>query len=98
MLCRQGNYVMHYQVCAESMWRTYMLAMIAKVPVIKGHNISATTGDETRRKAAVEFVLKGLESGALKPVIDCAFKFDDMVEVHRYLEKSGQFGEIVVTV
>jgi NADPH:quinone reductase-like Zn-dependent oxidoreductase len=53
---------------------------------------------ETRRKAAVEFVLNGLESGALKPVIDLAFKFDNMVEVHRYLENNGQFGKIVVTV
>ena len=25
-------------------------------------------------------------------------KFDDMVEVHRYLENNGQFGKIVVTV
>jgi NADPH:quinone reductase-like Zn-dependent oxidoreductase len=68
------------------------------MPVIKGYNIRITTGDETRRKAAVEFVLKGLESGALKPVIDRKFKFDDMVEVHRYLENNGQFGKIVVTV
>jgi NADPH:quinone reductase-like Zn-dependent oxidoreductase len=30
-------------------------------------------------------------------VIDRTFKFDDMVEVHRYLENSGQFGKIVVT-
>ena len=75
-----------------------VLAIIAKMPVIKGHNIWLTTGDEARRKAAVEFVLKGLESGALKPVIDRAFKFDDMVEVHRYLENNGQFGKIIVTV
>jgi NADPH:quinone reductase-like Zn-dependent oxidoreductase len=34
---------------------------------------------------------------ALKPIIDRTFKFDDMVEVHRYLENSGQFGKIVVT-
>src|SRR5712672_4603844 len=34
-----------------------VLAMIAKMPAIKGHNIWLTTGDETRRKAAVEFVL-----------------------------------------
>jgi NADPH:quinone reductase-like Zn-dependent oxidoreductase len=54
-------------------------------------------GDEARRKAAVEYVTKGLASGALKPVIDHIFKFDDMVEVHRNLENSGQFGKIVVT-
>ena len=75
-----------------------VLDMIAKMPVIKGHNIWLTSGDETRRKAAVEYVLKGLESGALKPVIDRTFKFDEMVEVHRYLENNGQFGKIVVTV
>jgi NADPH:quinone reductase-like Zn-dependent oxidoreductase len=35
-------------------------------------------------------------SGAVRPIIDRTFKFDDMVEVHRYLEDSGQFGKIVV--
>ena len=46
----------------------------------------------------MEYIVKGLESGALKPVIDRTFKFDDMVEAHRYLESNGQFGKIVVTV
>jgi NADPH:quinone reductase-like Zn-dependent oxidoreductase len=46
----------------------------------------------------VEYVLKGLERGALKPVIDRTFKFDDMVEAHRYLERGAQFGKIVVVV
>jgi NADPH:quinone reductase-like Zn-dependent oxidoreductase len=39
-----------------------------------------------------------MTSGALKPVIDRNFTFDEMVEAHRYLETSGQFGKIVVTV
>ena len=63
-----------------------------------GPRAAAMAWRSSRRKAAVEFVLKGLESGALKPVIDRAFQFDDMVEVHRYLENNGQFGKIVVTV
>ena len=96
-LAFQGT-VYIYGALAEGDTPMPVLAMIAKMPVIKGYNIWITTGDETRRKAAVEFVLKGLESGALKPVIDRTFKFDDMVEVHRYLENNGQFGKIVVTV
>ena len=36
--------------------------MIAKVPTIKAHNIWLTSGDETRRKAAIEFVTKGLQA------------------------------------
>ncbi|MDB5995082.1 MAG: putative oxidoreductase [Pseudomonas sp.] len=87
-----------YGALSESVTPLPVLAMIAKMPTIKGHNIWLTTGDETRRKAAVEFVLKGLESGALKPIIDRTFEFDDMVEVHRYLESNGQFGKVVVTV
>ena len=75
-----------------------VLEMIAKMISVKAHNIWLTSGDPTRRKAAVEFVQKGLESGALKPVIDRTFAFDEMVEVHRYLETNGQFGKIVVTV
>jgi NADPH:quinone reductase-like Zn-dependent oxidoreductase len=73
------------------------LEMILKMPTVKGYSIRLVTGDGARRKAAVEYVVKGLASGALKPVIDRTFKFDDIVEVHRYLENSGQFGKIVVT-
>jgi NADPH:quinone reductase-like Zn-dependent oxidoreductase len=74
-----------------------VLEMIRKMTVVKGYSVRLVTGDAERRKAAVEYVTKGLASGALKPVIDRTFKFDEMVEVHRYLENSGQFGKIVVT-
>ena len=86
-----------YGALAEGVTPIPVLEMIAKMATIKAHNIWLTSGDETRRKAAVKFVLKGLEAGALKPVIDHTFKFDEMVEVHRYLETSGQFGKIVAT-
>lgn len=75
-----------------------VLEMIAKVVSVKAHNIWLTSGDAERRKAAVEYVLKGLESGALEPIIDRTFAFDDIVDAHRYLETNGQFGKIVVTV
>jgi NADPH:quinone reductase-like Zn-dependent oxidoreductase len=74
-----------------------ILKMIPRVNTVKAHNIWLTSGDPARRRAAVEFVLEGLESGALKPAIDRTFGFDEMVEVHRYLENSRQFGKIVVT-
>ncbi|WP_397452940.1 zinc-dependent alcohol dehydrogenase family protein [Pseudomonas sp. NA-150] len=97
VLCFQGTAYL-YGALAEGDTTLPVLEMIAKMPVIKGHNIWLTSGDETRRKAAVQYVLKGLESGALKPVIDHTFRFDEMVDVHRYLENNGQFGKIVVTV
>ena len=75
-----------------------VLEMILKMPVVKGYSIRLVAGDEARRKVAVEYVTKGLASGALKPVIDRTFTFDEMADVHRYLEQNGQFGKIVVTV
>ncbi len=75
-----------------------VLEMIAKMPTLKAHNIWETSGDQVRREAAVTYVRRGLASGALKPVIDRVFPFDEMIEAHRYLETNGQFGKIVVTV
>jgi NADPH:quinone reductase-like Zn-dependent oxidoreductase len=75
-----------------------VLEMIRKMPVVKGYSIRLVTGDAERRKVAIEYVTKGLASGALKPIIDRTFKFDEMVEVHRYLETGSQFGKIVVTI
>jgi NADPH:quinone reductase-like Zn-dependent oxidoreductase len=75
-----------------------VLEMIRKMPAIRGYSIRLVTGDEARRKVAVEYVTRGLASGALKPVVDRTFTFDEMADVHRYLEQNGQFGKIVVTV
>ena len=75
-----------------------VLEMIAKVVTVKAHNIWLTSGDESRRKGAVDFISKGLTSGALKPTIDRVFTFDEMVDVHHYLEQNGQFGKVVVTI
>jgi NADPH:quinone reductase-like Zn-dependent oxidoreductase len=96
-LAFQGT-VYIYGALSDAVTPIPVLEMIAKMPTLKAHNIWLTSGDENRRKAAVAYVLKGLEAGALRPVIDRTFRFDDMVNVHRYLENNGQFGKIVVTV
>jgi NADPH:quinone reductase-like Zn-dependent oxidoreductase len=87
-----------YGALAEGVTPLPLLEMIAKMPTIKAHNIWLTSGDEARRKAAVAFITRGLETGALKPMIDRTYKFNQMVEAHRYLETNGQFGKIIVTV
>jgi NADPH:quinone reductase-like Zn-dependent oxidoreductase len=93
-----GGIIYIYGLLGTGVTPLPVLEMIAKVATIKAHNMSLTSGDETRRKAAIEFVTQGLQAGALKPVIDRTFTFDAMADVHRYLEQSGQFGKIVVTV
>jgi NADPH:quinone reductase-like Zn-dependent oxidoreductase len=87
-----------YGALSEDATSIPVLEMIRKMTVVNGYSIRLAVGDAERRKIAVDYVTKGLARGALRPVIDRTFKFDDMVEVHRYLENSGQFGKIVVTV
>jgi NADPH:quinone reductase-like Zn-dependent oxidoreductase len=96
-LAFQGT-VYLYGALSEEITPLPVLEMIAKMPTIKGHNIWLTSGDPVRQKAAVAFIMKGIEAGALKPVIDRTFQFEDMKEVHRYMETNGQFGKIVVTI
>jgi NADPH:quinone reductase-like Zn-dependent oxidoreductase len=87
-----------YGVLSEGDTPIPVLPMIRKASHIKGYSIWQITGDEVRRQAAVEYIVRGLASGALKPVIDRIFKCEEMRDVHRYLERNGQFGKVVVTV
>ncbi len=69
------------------------------VPVpASGAVLLTTTLNPEKLKAGVEWVLNGIESGKLKPVIAKTFKLDQIVEAHRYLEENAQFGKIIVTV
>ncbi len=45
-----------------------------------------------------QYVYDGLNSGALKPVIDSTFTLDAIVDAHLYMESNQQKGKIVVTV
>ena len=79
---------------------TNMSAMTryAKRMTVRGFQLFEATDDLSRRQAAIDFVFKGLKSGALKPVIAQIFPLAQIVESHRYLESNRQIGKIVVTV
>ncbi|MBN0948891.1 zinc-binding dehydrogenase, partial [Pseudomonas aeruginosa] len=47
---------------------------------------------------AKAFILQGLESGALRPIIAKTFTLSDIQDAHRFLEANQQIGKIVVTV
>jgi len=72
--------------------------IFTKSLTITGALLFTTTYDPERLKIGVDWVVSGLESGALQPVIAKRFPLDQIVEAHRYLEANDQFGKIVVTV
>ncbi|MFC3321733.1 zinc-dependent alcohol dehydrogenase family protein [Mesorhizobium cantuariense] len=73
-------------------------AVLAKTLTLRGYLVHEITGDLAKLEAAKAFILDGLGTGTLKPIIDRTFAFEQIVKAHRYLESNEQFGKIVVTI
>jgi NADPH:quinone reductase len=71
---------------------------LQKIATVKFSSVFATLFVAEKRAKMTDFVLTGLASGALKPVIDRTFPLEEIVEAHRYLESNQHVGKIVVTV
>lgn len=75
-----------------------VLALLGKDLTIRGYQLFEITKDPARLEEAKRFVVDGLASGDLKPVIARTFKFDEIVEATRFMESNAQVGKIVVTI
>ncbi len=75
-----------------------LFEVLGKLLTIRGYLLFEITSDAARLERAKQFVIDGLASGKLQPVIDKTFTLDDIVNAHRYLESNQQIGKIVVTV
>jgi NADPH:quinone reductase-like Zn-dependent oxidoreductase len=53
---------------------------------LRRYRVFEITGDPETLRRAVAFVRAGLECGALRPVVDRVFGFDDVAEAHAYLD------------
>lgn len=73
-------------------------AVLAKSLTLRGYLVHEVTGNAERLEAAKNFILDGLKSGKLRPIIARTFPFDEIVDAHRYLEANEQVGKIVVTI
>jgi NADPH:quinone reductase-like Zn-dependent oxidoreductase len=74
-----------------------LFTVLSKSLTLRGYLVHEITGDPARLEAAKSFILDGLQSGKLRPVIARTFPFDRIVEAHRYLESNEQFGKVVVS-
>ena len=74
------------------------MTLYAKRMTVRGFQLFEATDDPSRRQTAIDFVFKGLKSGALKPVITKTFPLAQIVKSHRHLESNQQIGKSVVTV
>ena len=65
---------------------------------MRGYTLFEITKDAKRLARGKQYIYDGLQSGALKPIIDRTFPLDAIVDAHQYMESNQQNGKIVVTV
>lgn len=75
-----------------------LMNVLGKSLTIRGYVLFEITWDAVRLERAKKFIVGGLATGKLKPVIAKTFPLEQIVEAHRYLESNQQIGKIVVTV
>ncbi|MGH7103669.1 MAG: zinc-dependent alcohol dehydrogenase family protein [Acetobacteraceae bacterium] len=75
-----------------------VMPLLGRNLTIHGFGLASITGDDAKLKMLKDFIGPMLASGEFKPSIAKVFRFDEVVEAHRYLEAGKQIGKIVVTV
>lgn len=75
-----------------------LMTALQKSLTMRAYVLFEILRDPVRFEKAVQFVLNGLRTEKLKPIIAKTFTLDQIVEAHRYLESNQQFGKIIVTV
>ena len=94
----RGGILIEYGALSAEPTPFPLLAVLSKSLTLRGYLMHEIVGDPAKLEAAKAFILNGLKSGSLRPVIARTFAFDEIVEAHRFLESNEQFGKIVVTV
>lgn len=75
-----------------------LAGVLGKSLTLRGYLVHEILRDGRKLRAAQRFILDGLASGALSPVISRIFSFEQIADAHRYMETNEQMGKVVVTV
>lgn len=73
-----------------------VMEVLGKDLTIRGYQLFEITQDPERLNRAKDFITRGLESGALQPVVSRTFPLSEIVEAHQYMESNAQIGKIVI--
>jgi NADPH:quinone reductase-like Zn-dependent oxidoreductase len=74
-----------------------LFTALAKGLTVRGYTLFEIVEDAVKLAQAKRYIFHGIETGALKPIIDSTFPLENIVEAHKYMESNRQKGKIVVT-
>lgn len=72
-----------------------LFTALSKSLTVRAYTLFEVAADPVFPKGK-QYIFNHLASGAFKPLIDKVFRFDEIVEAHRYMESNAQVGKIVV--
>ena len=94
----RGGILIEYGALSREPTPFPLVTVLSKSLTLRGYLVHEIIRDPARLAPAKAFILDGLTSGALRPVIARTFPFEQIVDAHRFLESNEQFGKIVVTI
>ena len=71
--------------------------MLGKSLTLKGYLYTEIVSDDEALARAKAFIIEGMESGKLNPLVSRTFPFDQIREATQFLESNEQIGKIVLT-
>ncbi|BDB20955.1 NADPH:quinone reductase [Pseudomonas sp. CYM-20-01] len=94
----QGGILLEYGALSAEPTPFPLFTVLGKCLTLKGYLYAEIVAKPAALARAKAFILDGLASGALAPVIAKTFALDEVQEAHRFLEANQQVGKVVVTV
>ncbi|MFJ3049804.1 zinc-dependent alcohol dehydrogenase family protein [Pseudomonas nitroreducens] len=94
----RGGILLEYGALSPEPTPFPLFTVLGKCLTLKGYLYAEIVADPAALERAKAFIVKGLESGALSPVIARTFPLEQIQDAHRFLEANQQVGKIVVTV
>ncbi len=93
-----GGIIFEYGALAPHPTPFPLFPALAKGLTIRGYTLFEIVKNPKMLTRGKEYIYSGLESGALKPIIDRTFPLSDIADAHRYMASNQQKGKIIVTV
>lgn len=93
-----GATIFEYGALSPSPTPFPLFSVLGKGLTVRGYTLFEITRSPEKLARGKQFVYNGLESGALKPIIDCTYPLERIADAHSYMESNRQKGKIVVLV
>ena len=94
----RGGILIEYGALSPEPTPFPLFAVLGKSLTLKGYLYSEIVADDAALERAKTFILEGLGSGELRPVIARIFELEEIREAHRFLESNQQVGKVVIRV